>query len=295
MSWDSSDYAMERRLREMAPGLHCRFTDAVFALQHILSNYQLLFPSFTDHTELHSLNVIDFCNRLIGSQIDAMNADEIYSLLMGCYFHDTGMGVTRKDYDAFCREIDFGDYFETHSRENVSQTIRDFHNEFSGRFIRKYAEFFEIPSEEHLWAIVEISRGHRKISLMDETSYPPAMLVPGGNTLCLPYLAALIRLADEIDVSSARNSALLYDIDYLETFAAKDSVIEFKKHDAIHEMLITPEAFVLHVRTDDDQIISSVMKAVGKMQKTLDDCRRAVLHRTPYVITQERVVVQKIS
>ena len=294
MPWDNSDFAMERRLQELDPNLHRRFTDAVFALQHILSNYQLLFPSYTDHTELHSLTVIDFCNRLIGEQIDAMNADEIYSLLMGCYFHDTGMGVSKKDFEAFSREIDFGDYFETHSRENVTQTIRDFHNEFSGRFIRKYADFFEIPSEEHLWAIVEISRGHRKISLMDENSYPTVYQVPGGNTLCLPYLAALIRLADEIDVSSARNSALLYDIDYMETFAAKDSVVEFKRHDAIQELLVTPEAFVLHVRTDEEGIMESIRKTAGKMQRTLDNCRQAVNSRTPYVITQERIDVQRL-
>ncbi|MCR5309549.1 MAG: hypothetical protein K6E21_05520 [Bacilli bacterium] len=29
--------------------LHVRFTDTVFALQHILSNYKLIFPDFTDH------------------------------------------------------------------------------------------------------------------------------------------------------------------------------------------------------------------------------------------------------
>ena len=69
------DFAMERRLRELDPELHRRFTDAVFGLQHTLSNYKLLFPEYTDHTELHSLTVIDFCNRLIGDQIVRMNAD----------------------------------------------------------------------------------------------------------------------------------------------------------------------------------------------------------------------------
>lgn len=291
MSLDLYDYAMERRLREMDPALHRRFTDAVFALQHILSNYQLLFPSFTDHTELHSLTVIDFCNRLIGDQIESMNADEIYSLLMGCYFHDSGMGVSKKDFEAFSRDIDFGDYFETHSREDIPRIIRDYHNEYSGRFIRKYAEFFEIPSEEHLWAIIEISRGHRKISLMDENSYPTSMAVPSGNSLCLPYLAALIRLADEIDVSSSRNSALLYDF---KSYTAENVVIEFKRHNAIHELQVMPEAFVLRIQTDEDWVMESILKTVDKMQKTLDDCRHAVLGRTPYVITQKQIVLEKL-
>lgn len=58
------DFSLERRLKELSPELHSRFTDTVFALQQILSNYQLIFPLFTDHTELHSLNINEFCNKL---------------------------------------------------------------------------------------------------------------------------------------------------------------------------------------------------------------------------------------
>ena len=77
------DFAMERRLKELDPELHRRFTEAVFGLQHVLSNYKLIFPEYTDHTELHSLTVIDFCNKLMGEQLLKLNKDEIYCLLMG--------------------------------------------------------------------------------------------------------------------------------------------------------------------------------------------------------------------
>jgi len=30
------------------------------------------------------MTVIDFCNRLIGSQIQSLDPDELYVLLMGC-------------------------------------------------------------------------------------------------------------------------------------------------------------------------------------------------------------------
>lgn len=55
----------------------------------------------TDHTALHSLEVIDFCNQLIGENIDEMNADEIYVFLMWAYLHDSGMGITMSDYEKF--------------------------------------------------------------------------------------------------------------------------------------------------------------------------------------------------
>ena len=286
------DFAMERRLREADPELHRRFTDAVFSLQHILSNYKLLFPEYTDHTELHSLTVIDFCNRLIGDQIGRMNADETYVLLMGCYFHDTGMGVTQKDYEAFSKEIDFGDYFKTHSRENIPAIIRDFHHEYSGRFIRKYAEFFEIPSEEHLWAIMEVARGHRKTMLTDEKAYPPAMPFPGGATVCLPYLSALIRLADEIDVASARNSPLLYDIGSITDDTQR---MYHKRTRAVRDLLVSADAFTILADAQEPEILDAVRKMAEKMSETLEECRRAVNGRTPYQITQERIVVKMMK
>ena len=288
----TNDFAMERRLRELDPALHRRFTDAVFALQHILSNYQLIFPEFTDHSELHSLTVVDFCNRLMGKQVERMNADELYVLLLSCYFHDTGMGLSKKDYEAFSKEIDFGDWFESHSPDNAPETIRAFHNEFSGCFIRKYAEFFELPSDAHVRAVIQISRGHRKTDLMDEEAYPAALPTPGGNTVCLPYLAALIRLSDEIDIVSARNPELLYD---LETIMDPKQMREHRRHRAVRDLRIGEEAFTLLVDTRDAELLESIRAMTAKMQKTLDYCRLAVSGRTPYVITQKRIETELLQ
>ena len=292
MPTEDQEFALEYRLKKLSPDLHLRFTDSVFGLQNILSNYRLIFPEFTDHSELHSLTVIAFCNRLIGEQMEKLNADELYALLMGCYFHDTGMGLTERDYRVFAKSIDFGDYFKTHPEHDPPAIIRDFHNEFSGRFIRKYAPFFEIPSEAHLWAIVQISRGHRKTDLMDEESYPLRLPVPGGNTICLPYLTALIRLADEIDVTAARNPVLMYD---LEALTDAKQIREHKRHKAVHSLEVSEKAFTLLADCSDPEIAAQIRHMIGKMQHTLDDCRKAVLGRTPFVITQERVLLQPLS
>ena len=289
---ENHDYAMERRLRALNPELHRRFTDAVFALQYNLSHYKLIFPEYTDHSNLHSMTVIDFCNRLIGSQIQSLNPDELYVLLMGCYFHDTGMGITLKDYQEFSKQIDFRDYFDTHSHDKLPEIIRSFHNEYSGLFIRKYAELFEIPSEEHLFVVIQIARGHRKTDLLDEKEYPAALRMPDGNTVCLPYLAALIRLADEIDVAAARNPRLLYDI---ESLTDEVEIIENKKVRAVRELAVTEDEFILYVDRRDEEILGHIRAMVVKMQKTLDYCRRVALQRCPYVITQQRVRMEEVG
>jgi len=285
------DFLLERRLKEIDPGLHQRFSDTVFALQQILSNYKLIFPDFTDHTELHSLNIIEFCNNLIGEQIDKLNADEMYVLLLGCYFHDTGMGISHADFDEFSKQINFGNYFDTHSRDNYPEIVRNFHQEFSGLFLRKYAKFFEFPSEEHLFAIIQISRGHRKTDLNDEKEYPLNLKVPSGNTICLPYLAALVRLADEIDVTASRNSKAIYDLNKI---VKEIDLIEFMKHEAVHSLDITDKAFIMGIKSDDPKIIEGLNILAGKMKKTLDYCRNVVNNRTSFTITQEDVIIKNL-
>lgn len=285
------DFSLERRLKELDPVLHTRFTDTVFALQQILSNYQLIFPLYTDHTELHSLNIIEFCNKLIGDQVDKLNADEIYCILMGCYFHDTGMGVSKNDFDEFSKKIDFGDYFNNHDRNNYPEIVRNFHNEYSGLFIKKYAKFFEFPSEAHTFAIIQISRGHRKTNLLDQEEYPVNLKTPNGNTICLPYLSALVRLADEIDVTASRNSEAIYD---LSKIVEEVHLIEFMKHEAVKGLEIREKEFVMYVSTNDEKIYNSLLVLAGKMKKTLDECRNVVNNETHFQITQEDVRIERI-
>lgn len=292
MANNNYDYSLERQLRNLDKDLHTRFTDTVFALQHILSNYKLIFPDFTDHTELHSLNVIEFCNNIIGNQVNKLNADEIYCLLLGCYFHDTGMGISHNDFDEFSKQIDFGNYFDNHDRNNYPEIIRNFHNEYSGLFIRKYAKFFEFPTEAHLFTIIQISRGHRKTDLTDDNEYPSSLSIPGSNNkICVRYLAALIRLADEIDVTAARNSKIIYDINKV---VGEINLIEFMKHEAVKGLDIKEDKFIMKIETDEPKIIEGLNKVAGKMQKTLDNCRDVVNNLTPYKITQEKVIVEKL-
>ena len=285
------EFAMEKRLSRLSPALHQIFSDVVLALQHCLSSYQNLFPEYTDHTSLHCLSVIDFCNRLIGSQINMMNADEIFVLLTACYFHDTGMGISSKDFLEFSEKAGIRHLIETRFREDTPAMVREFHHEFSSMFIQKYGQIFDFPSEEYQWAVRMVARGHRKTNLMDEKEYPVAMPVPGGNRICLPYLAALIRLADEIDVTSERNPRILYHIDSLKS--AKQ-IVYHKMTAAVRSLRVMEKEFILTLNPTEEDIRHHIDNMVEKMQQTLDTCRAAVNGRTPFVITQERVIVEEL-
>ena len=285
------NFEMETYLKQLNPELHRRFRDAMFPMGNGLSKYKMYFPEFTDHTILHSMNVISFCNRLIGDRLDHLNADEVYILLMACYLHDSGMGITGKDYEAFSARIDFGDYFMTHDRTDIPAVIRDFHHEFSAQFVRKYAAIFDIPSPEHEQAIVQVVRGHRITDLTDEREYPADFRVPDGNSVCLPYLAAIVRLADEIDVAADRNPVLLYDISRL---TDDRQIRENKKVQAVRRLRITDSDFILEVSTSEEEIRAEIGKLADKMQSTLDYCSAVVSSRTSFTITQEKVRLESV-
>lgn len=280
----NTDFQCERRLRELSPEYHELVRNAAFVMTHLLDKYTTHFPEYTDHSSMHALQVLDFCNRLIGDQIDGLNADDLYVLIMSCYLHDSGMGISDSDYKALRERIVSPEYISAHPNVDIKEIIRNFHHEFSGGFIRKYAPFFEIPSQEHVDAIVMVSRGHRKTDLLDRGEYPDDFRVPNGNTVCVPYLSALIRLADEMDIASDRN--IFFD------YSEHEDNVEWRKHHAIRHMEITEDAFVLNVVRDDEKVMTVVEESVEKLQQTLDFCREVSERRTPFRISQRQVVIR---
>ena len=104
----------------------------------------------------------------------------------------------------------------------------------------------------------------------------------------LPYLAALIRLADEVDVVASRNPMILYDIEIVKD---EFSLLEHRKLDAVKSMEMTESEFILHAESDDEKVLEGLREMVSKMQKTLDLCREVVEIRTPFSLSQNKVIL----
>ncbi|MCR5774268.1 MAG: ATP-binding protein [Lachnospiraceae bacterium] len=293
MSNEEDDFLLELTLRREDADLHQRFKDIVFVTKTILTKYKQMFPEYTDHSALHSMTIIDSCNRLIGKeQIKKLNADEIYILLVSCYLHDVGMGINEKDFEELKIRLGASEFFEKNPNARPSDFVRINHHEFSGFFVEKYSDLLDIPSPEHVFAIKQVVRGHRKTDLYDEKEYPSALKLPDGNTVCLPYLAALIRLSDEIDVVATRNPLILFDID---TIKEEISIIENKKLQAVKTMHMTGSSFVFTYKTDEPEVRQSIYDMAEKMQSTLDYCRDVVEKRTNFKVTQEKVILRELE
>lgn len=282
-----NDYLLEKRLAELSPSLHGRVESSIVALIGMLEGFRSRFPTFTDHTILHSLDVLDYSNKIMGPYVDSLSAIECYVLIMSCYLHDIGMGVNQKDYDEFSKKLDLSEYLREHPDADEKRIVRDFHNELSGLFVRKYWELFDIPSEEAVFSIVQLSRGHRKTDLFDEKEYP--VFETEDGVIRTAYLSAVLRLADEIDIAVDRNPELLFDTSELTLQADIDA---FGTHESIRKVDVFRDRIVLIQKPIEPRFSLLIQELKKKVEKTLDYCSKVAKERSDLLITQERVELE---
>ena len=279
------DYGIERALAQRAPELHRRYRDCVVISQRMLCHYENYFPDFTDHTVLHTLDILNLCNQLIGGQMEGLSAEDLYVLSMGALLHDVGMGVSVADFELFRAVLGFPEPADDTAR---AWAVRDYHQELSGLYLEKYWRMLDLPNEAYARAVIQVCRGHRKTDLLDLSGYPPRFEVEPGKTVFLPYLAALLCLADELDIAAERNISFLYDV---EKMPSPRDRREFRKHMAIRRVELEPEQVVVHAWTEDPEICAGVVEVTDKLREKLWMCRRVAAERSPFVITQEDVVL----
>lgn len=286
------DFLIERKLKNGSGDLHRRAADSQVVLNRLLQSYRSVFPHYTDHSILHSLDLLYYSNMLIGpEQIENINVDECYVLVMACLLHDVGMGVRENDFRDFMAEIEGPDFLKSKAVMEFPEIIRDYHHELAGKFIIKYKDLFDIPSDEHLFAIVQASRGHRKTDLYDEKEYPDIRL-ENGNIIHTAYIAALIRLSDELDVASDRNPEIIYDINKIENAYSR---ICFEIARLIKRVEFSGTDIILHETEVPDFFAPYIQEMFEKVKNNLDYCRKLCEDRTPFRIRQNNVLMKKVQ
>lgn len=286
------DFLCEVRLRQTDPFLHTCFRNSVFAIDRLLTNYKNIFPFFTDHTFEHSEQVIRYCNIIAGEDIiNALCPDEIYILLMGAALHDVGMGISEADFNDLSPEIPgLGAYRKTHPGESTAEYTRVFHQWFSAAFIKKYSALFEIPSDEYTDCICRLASGHRGADLTEENRFPTDFVLPNGHTVNVGYLAALVRLADELDVTSDRN--LLFDYTDVNAEWSEKQTMCYQSHQAIKNLEVRQNELVLLYDTDDAAVEQEILRTKSKVDRAFADYCDITVKRTCFTNKIQRILFQ---
>lgn len=282
------EFMLQRQLKKLDADLFQRHSSCVLIFEQMLKRFLAVFPTFTDHTLLHSLNVTYITNQILKEEAKKLNAQEIYIYLMSTALHDVGMGVTDKDLDKFIDNAGVREYVDEHPEISKPTIIRKFHNDFSYEIIMKYWSVLDIPDERYAHAIGQVSRGHRKADLFNEETYPTDYDLGDGKKVNLALLAAVIRIADELDIASDRNPELLYNPDTMEDMDEK-SMFEFYKHRAIHKVEYIDDTIIIHASTEKDAIKEGIIEATQTIVDKLGYCIQVMRERSDVQLCSTKV------
>jgi ATP/maltotriose-dependent transcriptional regulator MalT len=161
---------------------------------------------YTLHGLDHSKNVIVGLEKLV----EGLNPNyelcetEVFYLLAAAFLHDVGMQCIYEDDEARAKKISEDDNITY----TVADLIRDEHEIRSGKFILDKRESLKLNHIESN-CIKLISEGHRKTNLQS-TQYEDILV--GTERIRIRLLAALLRLADELEISFKRAPENLFDL-----------------------------------------------------------------------------------
>lgn len=209
---------------------------------------------FTFHDIEHSEKLEEYASLLISDELlAALNAEEIFILLNGIYYHDIGM----ISYEKLERKM-----FDSQGElEKITQLIsnRNEHNIISQKMIfnddeNTYnSELISLPHNNKSFArsISVLCLGHRNYK--DENGFSVNTL--SSSSLIEHYcdvsihtrtLACILRLADELDITNQRAPGDI--LIHLKSFIGRESVDEWIKHDFFGKVDIFSQSHEIFLR-----------------------------------------------
>ncbi|MBN2893648.1 MAG: ATP-binding protein [Bacteroidales bacterium] len=265
---------LEKKLEILDSGLQSRFQETKMEVELLLSKYDSNFPTYTDHSIKHSLEVFKLISELLTpKEIDNLNSDEIYILSMASILHDIGMCLPDSEIiNIYNEKFNLTDKpIEKIVNENI---IREIHHELSYEFIIKEYNLLKIPNEKYAVAIGLVAKGHRKVALDDIDIYKPKFFVKSGREfVCLPYLASILRLADELDITNIRTPYLL-----TKYYMPKNevSIKEWKKHISTTQINFTEDQILFEVNCSDQNNYAALQEQFEKIQNQSYYCQKII-------------------
>ena len=281
------EFALQKRLKQCSPSLHRNYLEASTGACVMLDRYRNVFPQYTDHSSLHCLNIMNLAGQLVGDCLLQLNGSELYVLLTGILFHDLGMGISKADFEGLDPVL-CGELYPVKGSE--AELIREYLKEFSALLVEKHSDIFEIR-KEYVFPVMQAVRGHRKTDLWDENAFPAAFQI-GTESVCLPYIAGIIRLADEMDLCRDRNSTLGGEEQMISDSYSR---LVWRTHDTVTGMELTEKECILYAEGGDRDTWEELGKWTRKLQKTMDEVERVITCRTPFFLPKRMVRIDKIT
>lgn len=267
--------ALEKRLQHVTPGLYASFEQAKDEIELLLGKYSSNFATYTDHSLNHTIAVFEIASELLSDEeINNLNGDEIYVLSMACLLHDVGMCIPEIKIEEIKESEEILLYKKSHPDISVEEFIRDIHHTLSKRFILHEWESLKIPSEKYANAIGLVAEGHRKVDISNFDVYNPRFFVKSGKEfICLPYLASILRIADELDVTNSRTPKILTKYYMPNNEVSKQ---EWQKHITTSQRNYIDDKVIFEVGCTDQNIYAALQQQFEKIQSVVNLCQKVI-------------------
>lgn len=228
--------------------LYGRLIDIRKKAEPLLSYTQGKFPYYTPHDFSHSLAVEENLNWLIPDNVkQKMHTLEIFFLIVAAWLHDWGM---------------------VGKPEENAESIRETHH------IRTEKNFEELHdklylSEHEARIIGRICKGHRRVDLRSP-DYDDVVFGQSAK-IRRSFLAALLRIADECDITHNRTPEVIY----YSIHPREDAEVEFRKHLSIGGIGQLSEMHKIYISAiaRDPKGARTLREVAQKIQSELDDVK----------------------
>ena len=231
-------------------------------IEHIMGNIagktRILFPKYTNHGVDHLKNVEKHANNIIPDNIkEELSEEEIFCLICGIWLHDIGMVP-------IAEEIDIYENKSVEEREKYRIALREVHHIRSENYINKNHEKLGLNKLEAK-IIGKIAKSHRKIKLSEIEK-----VMYNGKLLDIAALGAIVRLADECDISKNRETPLSSEgID--ENTREKHYII----HDFVNDVCIDHENQTIHLSciVENKNELKPIKETQNEIQEKLNQTK----------------------
>ncbi len=266
---------LEKKLKESKPELFGSLQETKKEVKLLLDQYLKNFPEYTDHSIHHTEEVFNIVDEVLNDdEITNLNGDEIYVLSMSSYLHDIGMCIPEDKIKEIADTEELIKQRELHPDIKRESYLRDIHHILSAKFIIEEWELLKIPSKKYADAIALVSEGHRVVDIGNPEVYDPKFFVNNGREfVCLPYLSAVLRIADELDITNIRTPKLLTKYYMPEN---EKSIEEWQKHIANTQRNFAENYVIFEVECSNHQMLASLEDQFNKIKSVLNYCQKVI-------------------
>lgn len=230
-------------LKSSNTNYYSRFKHIESSVISIISNSRIFFPKYTNHDLKHLQNVEENIDNMLTEEVKKdLSNEEIFCLLSATWLHDIGMIPVNDEKEIYGNKT-------PNERNEYSDKVRSVHNIRSKCYVENKKEELNLDDFE-ADIIGKICKGHRQVDLAEYSD------TYSKTKVRLSSLSAILRLADELDVTYKRENIL-----------SEEGIDEETKeeHYKIHKLVRTP------IFDYENQIINIISIAyVDKDKKLLN-------------------------